>query len=83
VLIMDEATSALDGVTEATVMNSLDTLSEKKTVIMVAHRLTTVKDCDVIYLMEHGRIASQGTYDELMGSSPWFKAATRNTAVHP
>ena len=83
VLIMDEATSALDGVTEAAVMEALHALAAEKTIIIVAHRLTTVKDCDVIYLMEHGRIASQGTYDELMGSSPWFKAATRNVAASP
>jgi ABC-type multidrug transport system fused ATPase/permease subunit len=77
VLIMDEATSALDGVTEAAVMKALHTLSREKTVIMIAHRLSTVKDCDVIYLIEHGRIVSEGTYDGLMGSSPWFKAAMR------
>jgi ABC-type multidrug transport system fused ATPase/permease subunit len=77
VLIMDEATSALDGVSEEAVMDALRTLSGQKTVIIVAHRLTTVKDCDVIYQMDHGRIASQGTYGELQGSSPWFRAAAR------
>ncbi len=80
VLIMDEATSALDGITEEAVMDALRTLSGQKTVIMIAHRLTTVKECDVIYLMEHGRIAGQGTYDELMGSSSWFQAAARTGA---
>ena len=73
VLIMDEATSALDGITEDAVMDALKTLSTKKTVIMVAHRLTTVKDCDAIYLMDHGRIVNHGTYDELIDSSSWFK----------
>ena len=77
VLIMDEATSALDNITEEAVMEALHTLSGKKTVIMIAHRLTTVKECDVIYFMENGHIASQGTYDELLESSVWFKTAAR------
>jgi ABC-type bacteriocin/lantibiotic exporter with double-glycine peptidase domain len=74
---MDEATSALDNITEEAVIEALRTLSGKKTVIMIAHRLTTVKECDVIYLMESGHITSQGTYDELLESSAWFKAAAR------
>jgi ATP-binding cassette, subfamily B, bacterial PglK len=78
VLIMDEATSALDGITEEAVMEALRALSGKKTVITIAHRLTTVKDCDVIYIMEHGQIVSHGTYDELMKSSSWFRGAARS-----
>jgi ABC-type multidrug transport system fused ATPase/permease subunit len=78
-LIMDEATNALDGITEEAVMEALGTLSGKKTIIMIAHRLTTVKDCDVIYIMEHGRITNKGTYEELLGSSTWFQSATRYT----
>lgn len=77
VLIMDEATSALDGITEEAVMEALSSLAGKKTVIMIAHRLTTVKDCDVIYLMEQGVVVDQGTYSELLHSSAWFKAAAR------
>ena len=77
VLIMDEATSALDGVTEHAVMEALHMLCGKKTIIMVAHRLTTVKDCDVIYLMENGHIIGQGTYDELLSSSLWFREAAQ------
>ena len=77
VLIMDEATSALDGITEEAVMEALRTLSGEKTIITIAHRLTTVKDCDVIYLMDNGRIVSQGTYDELLKYSSWFQEAAR------
>ena len=77
VLIMDEATSALDGVTEEAVMEALNTLSGKKTVILIAHRLTTVKNCDTIYILEKGRIVDQGTFEELLVSSPWFHAASR------
>jgi len=75
VLIMDEATSALDGVTEEHIMNAVRTLSGKKTIILIAHRLTTVRDCDVIYLLERGSIVSQGTFDELMRDSSWFRAS--------
>lgn len=77
VLIMDEATSALDSITEEAVVEALRALSGKKTIVTIAHRLTTVKECDVIYLLEHGRIAGQGTYDELLKTSPWFRAASR------
>jgi len=78
VLILDEATSALDGVTEEAVMDAIRNLSRKKTILMIAHRLTTVKDCDIIYLLENGKIVAQNTYEELSKSSEWFKAATRN-----
>ncbi len=80
VLIMDEATSALDGITEESVMDALRALSGQKTIIMIAHRLTTVKECDVIYLMEHGRISDRGTYENLMSTSSWFQAAGRTGA---
>ena len=75
VLIMDEATSALDGVTEEHIMDAVRTLSGKKTIILIAHRLTTVRDCDVIYLLERGSIVSQGTFDELMRDSSWFRVS--------
>jgi ABC-type multidrug transport system fused ATPase/permease subunit len=75
VLVMDEATSALDGITEETVMEALHSLSRKKTVIVIAHRLTTVRECDVIYLLERGQIVAQGSYHELMRESAWFRAA--------
>ena len=77
VLIMDEATSSLDGVTEEAVMDAIRNLSRKKTIIMIAHRLSTVKDCDMIYLMENGKIIDKNTYVELQNSSEWFKAAAR------
>jgi ATP-binding cassette, subfamily B, bacterial PglK len=79
VLIMDEATSALDGITEEAVMDALHTLTGQKTVIMIAHRLTTVKECDVIYLMEHGRVVNSGRYDDLLQSSTWFQTVAGTT----
>lgn len=75
VLIMDEATSALDGITEEGVMDAVHELSKKKTIIIIAHRLTTVRDCDVICLLDHGRIVMRGSYDDLKRDSTWFRAA--------
>lgn len=77
ILVMDEATSALDGLTEESVMDAVRTLSRKKTVILIAHRLTTVKDCNMIYLLDHGKIVRQGTFNELRQSSEWFRAAVK------
>lgn len=66
VLILDEATSALDSATEAKVMEAIQALGRSKTIIMIAHRLTTVKNCDVIHVLVAGRIISSGAYDELL-----------------
>jgi ATP-binding cassette, subfamily B, bacterial PglK len=75
ILVMDEATSALDGITEESVMDAVRNLSRQKTIILIAHRLTTVKDCDVIYQLDRGRILTSGRFDELMRESHWFRAA--------
>jgi ATP-binding cassette subfamily C protein len=66
VLVLDEATSSLDGATEETVLNAIRSASKAKTVIMIAHRLNTLKDCDVIYMLEKGRISASGTYEGLL-----------------
>jgi ATP-binding cassette, subfamily B, bacterial PglK len=84
VLIMDEATSALDGVTEEAVIQAIKNLNGMKTIITIAHRLTTLKDCDVIYVMERGRIVEQGTFSSLSGSSPHFRAMAKVSPIgHP
>jgi len=72
-LILDEATSALDGATETAVMEAIERLSGEKTIIMIAHRLTTVKKCDCLYLMKRGRVVANGTYDELMQNQQDFR----------
>jgi ABC-type multidrug transport system fused ATPase/permease subunit len=72
-IIFDEATSALDNVTEKSVLDEINNLKNKVTIIMVAHRLTTVKNCDLIYLLEDGKIISKGSYEELIESSQKFK----------
>ena len=74
VLILDEATSALDNLTERAVMDAVHNLGRAKTIIMIAHRLTTVRDCDMIVMLENGRVISSGTYDELLDRSQKFRA---------
>ncbi|SFU33747.1 ABC transporter ATP-binding protein [Halomonas korlensis] len=73
VLVLDEATSALDGITERLVMDAIHDFSGKKTIIMIAHRLATVKACGCIYLMEEGHVIDSGTYDELVQRNETFK----------
>jgi ABC-type multidrug transport system fused ATPase/permease subunit len=72
-VILDEATSALDNVTERLVMQSMDELAPNKTVIIIAHRLSTVKNCDAIFFLEHGVLSGQGTFDELCLTHPRFR----------
>lgn len=66
VLIFDEATSALDAETELSVMESIDDLDRELTIILVAHRITTLSRCDRIIELEHGRVKSECTYQELL-----------------
>lgn len=73
VLIMDEATSALDNITEKFVIEAIERLRGDRTIIMIAHRLTTVQNCDIIYLMEEGEIVAKGTYDDLLENSQQFR----------
>lgn len=72
VLVMDEATAALDNETEAGIMEAVEKLSGEKTLIMIAHRLTTVKNCDCLYLMERGKVVDQGSYNELLDRNENF-----------
>lgn len=65
VLVFDEATSALDTETEAAVMQAMENLGRDLTIVLIAHRITTLKGCDVIYRLEHGSIAAAGGYDEI------------------
>lgn len=78
VIIMDEATSSLDNITERVVMDAVDNLSKQKTIIMIAHRLTTVRHCDKIYLLERGRFVASGRYDELLHESNEFQAMVKS-----
>jgi ATP-binding cassette subfamily B protein len=73
VLVFDEATSALDNPTEKEVMNAIDGLDRNLTIIIVAHRLTTVKRCDSIIELCNGKVIAQGTYENLLERSPSFR----------
>lgn len=73
VLVFDEATSALDGITEKVIMDAIHDFSGQKTIVMIAHRLKTVQKCDIIYLMDQGKIVDQGTYQELVETNSQFK----------
>jgi HlyD family secretion protein len=73
VLVFDEATSSLDGITEKLVMDAIHNFAGKKTIIMIAHRLATVKQCDNIYLLAGGKIIDQGSHDELAARNEMFR----------
>lgn len=73
VLLLDEATSALDGFTEKQVMDAIHDFSGEKTIILVAHRLSTIERCEKIYLFEDGRIADSGTYQDLILRNMTFR----------
>ena len=66
VLVLDEATSALDDATEAAVMSAIEELGEERTVLIIAHRLTTLAKCDIVYRLEHGSIVASGAYEQVV-----------------
>ena len=78
ILILDEATSALDNLTERAVMEAVHKLRKNITIIMIAHRLSTVKNCDNILLMEKGEIKEQGKFDKLIQIDDQFRAIAKN-----
>jgi ATP-binding cassette, subfamily B, bacterial PglK len=73
ILILDEATSALDGITEELIMDTIHDFSGSKTIILIAHRFTTVQKCNLIFFMDEGRVVDKGKYDELMERNETFR----------
>lgn len=81
VLVLDEATSALDNETEQRIVEDLDAMRGGRTLIVIAHRLSTVRRSSRLHLLEAGRIVASGHYDELVSSSAAFRRLTRSAAV--
>lgn len=73
IIVFDEATSALDNLTEQDVMRAVGALQGRKTIIMIAHRISTVKNCDQIVVLEKGRVVGHGTFDALTASNKAFR----------
>lgn len=73
ILILDEATSALDTETEQAIQKSIDSIRGSKTVILIAHRLSTVRSCDTIFVLDGGRLVESGSYSELLQKGGKFK----------
>jgi ABC-type bacteriocin/lantibiotic exporter with double-glycine peptidase domain len=78
VLILDEATNALDNLTERAVMDAVQKLRKNMTIIIIAHRLSTLKNCDNILLLEKGELKEQGTFEKLMQVNQKFKEIAKN-----
>jgi len=77
VLVLDEATSSLDGITEAVIESAIQDLKGKATVITIAHRLTTVRHCDTVFMLEAGRISASGAYADLLQNNDTFRQMAR------
>jgi len=72
--VFDEATSALDSVTERLVMEAIEGLNPDLTILLIAHRLSTVQHCGTIIELQAGRLVAQGTYQQLLDLSPTFRS---------
>ena len=77
-LVFDEATSSLDGVSEKKIMDAIKNLSGQKTILIIAHRLSTLKNCNIIYFMDNGKIMDSGNYDHLINNNKLFKKMSEN-----
>jgi len=74
VLVFDEATNSLDSLTERAVVDNIRALDPELTIVLIAHRVTTVRHCSAIVQMEKGRVVAQGTYEELLDRSASFRS---------
>ena len=81
ILVLDEATASLDSQSEAEVQSAIDRLSENRTVITVAHRLSTLASSDVIVVLNQGLLVEQGRFDQLLAMDGWFAAMARKQGI--
>ena len=79
IIILDEATSAMDNITEKNVMDNIVKNLYNKTIIIIAHRLETIKDVDEIFVLDNGQIKEQGKYKELLDKNGYFKSLYKST----
>jgi ABC-type multidrug transport system fused ATPase/permease subunit len=80
ILVFDEATSALDNATEQSVMDAIHGLDRELTIVLIAHRITTVRSCESIIELQHGRLVAQGTYEQLIECSASFRSMVKAVA---
>ncbi|MRH29020.1 ATP-binding cassette domain-containing protein [Microbacterium sp. SYP-A9085] len=73
ILLLDESTSSLDGLNEQRMREAIDAVATGRTLVVIAHRLSTVVDSDLIVVMDHGRIVGQGTHSDLVDSTPLYR----------
>ena len=76
-MVLDEATSSLDGITENAIMEAIQNLSHKKTIILIAHRLSTLIECDIIHMLAKGKIIDSGTYTQLIKNNKEFRKMSK------
>jgi len=82
IVLLDETTSNLDSLNEHAIKEAIDRLQGDKTVIVVAHRLSTVINSDVIYVLEHGRVVGVGSHDELLDTVPLYRELAKEQFIH-
>ena len=78
ILLLDESTSSLDGLNEQRMRDAIDAVASGRTLIVIAHRLSTVVDSDLIVVLDHGRVVGQGTHSELVASTPLYRDLARH-----
>ncbi|MEO7350057.1 MAG: ABC transporter ATP-binding protein [Terrimesophilobacter sp.] len=78
ILLLDESTSSLDGLNEQLLRKAIDAVAENRTLIVIAHRLSTVVDSDQIVVLDHGRVVGVGTHSELVASTPLYKELAKH-----